>query len=211
MRQQTAVAHSDAPLRSTDDDRIHNCGWGRPSEQYRTPAIGSGFVIDLHRTLLSWHDAPADLREMVTTLSPRQRRYPAELITCCASALIQALTNDTHSAATTARATLARLCDVVIRAGVTDGVVLTCALGRRDGLASPLDHAVTPREAALALTTAVCVRPPTVMWGIEPSLDGLTVDGELRIRWLHRSRASQVARTAWETMSGVTSAGAAYD
>ena len=126
------------------------------------------------------------------------------------SALIHALTNDTHAAATTARGTLARLSDVVIRAGVTDGVVLTCVLGRRDGSARPLNHAVTAREAALALTTAVCVRPPTVMWGIEPSLDGLTVDGELRVRWLHRGRASHVARTAWESMTGVTFADAAH-
>ncbi len=210
MTPQTAFAHSDAPLHAADDDRIHNCGWGRPSEQYRTPGIGAGFVLDLHRTLLAWHDAPADLRESLATLSPRRRRYPTDIVTRCAHALVHALTGESAPSATDVRATLATLCDVVIRAGLTDGVVLTCAVSARDALATPLDHAVSARDAALALVTAVGTRPPTVMWGIEPSLDGLTVDGVLRLRWLHRTRAGADARTAWEAMTRITAAGGAH-
>jgi hypothetical protein len=48
------------------------------------------------------------------------------------------------------------------------------------------------------------------MWGIEPSLDGLTVEGVLRVRWLHRTRAGADARTAWESMTRITAAGAAH-
>jgi hypothetical protein len=201
---------SDAPLQLTDDDRIHNSGWGRPAEQYRTPGIGSGFVIDLHRTLLAWHDAPADLRESLATFAPRRRRYPADLLSQCARALIHALTGESTSAAMDVRATLATLCEVVIRAGLTDGVVLTCAASARDALATPLDHAVSARDAALTLVTAVCTRPPTVMWGIEPSLDYLTVDGVLRLRWLHRTRAGADALTAWESMTRITAAGGVH-
>lgn len=201
---------SDAPLQLTDDDRIHNCGWGRPSEQYRTPGIGSGFVIDLHRTLMAWHDAPADLRESLATFAPRRRRYPTDIVTRCSRALVHALTGESAPSATDARASLATLCDVVIRAGLTDGVVLTCAVTTRDALATPLDHAVSACDAALALVSAVCTRPPTVMWGIEPSLDCLTVDGVLRVRWLHRTRAGAGAHTAWETMTRITAAGGAH-
>ena len=209
MRQRLRGA-SDAPLRLTDDDRIHNSGWGRPSEQYRTPGIGAGFVIDLHRTLLAWHDAPTDLRESLATLAPRRRRYPADILTQCARALIHALTGASAPSAPDVRATLATLCNVVIRAGLTDGVVLTCALSTRGTLATPLYQTVSTRDAALALVTAVGTRPPTVMWGIEPSLACLTVDGVLRLRWLHRTRAGTDARTAWETMTRITAAGGAH-
>lgn len=205
-----SVVRRDAPLHAKDDDRIHNCGWGRPSELYRTPGIGAGFVIDLHRTLLTWHDAPTDLRESLATFTPRRRRYPTDILTQCARALVHDLTGEPAPSTTDVRATLATLCDVVIRAGLTDGIVLTCAVLPRDALATPLDHAVSARDAALALVTAVGTRPPTVMWGIEPSLDGLTVDGVLRLRWLHRARAGANARTAWETMTRITAAGGAH-
>ena len=210
MTRLSKTDHSDEPLRLTDDDRIRMCGRGAPTEQYRTPAIGAGFVIDLHRTLLAWHGAPPDLRDMLETLSPRRRRYPADIVLRCARALVQALAGDAAVPTPNVRATLAKLSDVVIRANLTDGVVLSCVTSMHGPRVSVFAGVVTAQDAALALVTTVCTRRPTVMWGIEPSLDSLTIDGLLRVRWLNRDRAGSNARTAWDTMLRITSTRVAH-
>lgn len=210
MTRRCSGGDSDAPLRPTHDDRIHNSGWGRPAEQYRTPALGAGFVIDLHRTLLSWRGMPPDVREMLAGLAPRRRRFPTDVMQACARALLHAVTGDWPPAETDRRTILAQLCDAMINAGHTDGVVLICALVPRDALATPLDHLVSAHTAALALATAICTRPPTVMWGIEPSVTSVTVDDVLRVRWLQRARAGAVARDVWESMTHLTSPGATH-
>lgn len=210
MTTHVSLAHADAPMHTAADDRIHNCGWGRPSEQYRTPAIGTGFVLDLHRTLLSWDGAPAEVRDLFAAPGPRCHRYPKHVVTRYAQALITTLTGDSARATTDVRATVATLADVVIRDGLTDGVVLTCAVGTRGTQGTPLGHAVSARDAALALVTAACTRPPTVMWGIEPSLAYLTVDTVLRLRWLHRDGAGSAACSTWTSMTRIATAGATH-
>lgn len=197
----------DAPLRTAFDTRLHNSGWARPSEQYVTPAIGTGIILDIHAMLLSWCSAPSDIIATLPSIALTSRRYPPSFISRCAHALLADVGGSSTAAVPPTAQALTALSRLTVDRGLTDGVVLTCALIDRKPN-TPLNlREVSAEEIALALVTLSSARPPMVLWRIEPIQAAMSPATMLRVRWLRRNVAGQSATAIWNRLSTVTPRG----
>lgn len=197
----------EAPITTAHDNRLHNCGYGRPPEQYLTPALGTGFDIDLHSLLLSWRDVSPAVALELNALRTLRRRYPRALLASCAWALLVALHGTASGRDDDPEAALAALSAHVMSLGLTRGVLLTCAVTSR-GTAQPVQRGgMTTEPVALALVAMAASRPPMVMWGVEPSLENIAPGAIMRMRWLRRGEAGSEARAVWDALAGARPAG----
>lgn len=162
--------------------RLHNSGWGRPPEQYRTPGIGTGIIIHLPSLLERWPRYSLDKRvldQLIHLLSDGCEAVPALA---------------SH------RATIIR--DLAKERGWLDGVIMICSVApypapRNYYLA---DRQVDDVQVTLAVLAIACAHPPAVIWDAPPSWNLRQSGQVVSLRWVRRSLASPAASEAWESL-----------
>lgn len=224
-----AAAHRaaiDAPSPRDTMDRLHNSGWGRPPEMYRTPMLGQLVLLDLPRLLGAWAEVPHRERPALqdairAARSPRRRRpLPVALVAQLAArarwSLDQRHATPLQAAGVAVSPTahlpvrpdalveLARLRDRVNALDWTAGIVLTHAPDAPGDDASPINwsHPTNGDEVALALVTASLLHGTMVLWGAEPSLEPLRDARRPALRWLRPAQAHAAARAQWAMLVG---------
>jgi hypothetical protein len=217
----------DAPSPSGTLDRLHNSGWGRPPEQYRTPVLGHAVLLDLPLLLGAWEGPPPDEREALRKAICAARNpygprpVPLALLGLLAArvrlALDAAHAHALRAAGVPASPTaelpvrpdalveLARLRDRVHALGWTAGVVLMAAPQPQAADLAPTDwhHPTDADEVALALVAAALLHGPMVLWGAEPALERLREMRRLPLRWLRPAQAADDARHRWQALLGM--------
>lgn len=169
--------------------RLHNSGWGGPPEQYRTPGIGTGWVINLPRLVNNWsrYDVSRPLMpQIVESLADG----------CSAAPALQS-----HQAA--------QLRDIASERGWLAGIILTC----NDASIAAINHSnaqtqrpVTERDIALAALAVACSHPPVIIWDATPSWNQRLRNTSLEIRWLRRTLATPLAHEAWSAVARASGA-----
>lgn len=198
---------ADAPLSLGPDDRLHNSGWGRPPEQYRTPAIGARFRLHFMRFMRAWPGVdPEDARALAGVL-PRDGRLPPRLVARYAWSVARALgCNVECSDADDPIGALTELAATVDSLGLARGVVLTARTADlykcQDGQ-PPADYVATAEQVGAALVTAACCSPPLVLWGRTPSLSLLRPDKVLLVARMRRTESAPEADRVWNELQAL--------
>ncbi len=162
--------------------QLNNSGWGRPPEQYRTPAIGTGIVIFLPDLLRLWPRYSPDqqvLDQLISLLSDGRQTAPAR---------------------ESDRVTIVR--NLARERGWLDGVIMTCSVAP-SSLPSDYywdDLQVNDVQVTLAVLAVACAHPPAVIWDAAPSWNMRQSREVVSLRWLRQSHASPVARKAWDSL-----------
>ena len=216
----------DAPSPQGTMDRLHNSGWGRPPEQYRTPVLGQARLLDLPLLLGAWEGPPPAerialqqaIRAVRNPYGPRP--VPLALLGLVAArarlAVDQAHAHALREAGVPGTGTqelpvrpdalveLARLRDRVNALGWTAGIVFMAAPpGQATDLAPTDWHCPTNAdEVALALVAASLLHGTMVLWGAEPALERLREARRVPLRWLRPAQAADDARRRWQALLG---------
>jgi len=165
--------------------RLHNSGYGRPPEIYRTPALGMGLRIDPRAWALAW------------PRNDKSRRVVAQLI--------EVLTGDCSGIPDTDAKQIAMLRDIVVAKGWTEGVTLLGTHSGRKMMERYEPKApVTDRDLALACVASASMHVPVAIWDAQPCWNESRRDKIVRVRWLQRQNASPVAREAWESLRALS-------
>jgi len=217
----------DAPSPSGTLDRLHNSGWGRPPERYRTPVLGHAVLLELPLLLGAWEGPPPDEREALrkairTARNPyAPRPVPLALLGLLA-ARVRVAVDEAHGPALRAAGVpappaaglpvrpdvlveLTRLRDRVTALGWTAGIVFMAAPQPQAADLAPTDwyHPTDADEVALALVAASLLHGPMVLWGAEPALERLREARRQPLRWLRPTQAGDDARRRWQALLGM--------
>lgn len=168
--------------------RLHNSGWGRPPEQYRTPGIGAGLVINLLRLAESWPRFEGTKQAM--------EQLPAPLLSVLGAGRGPMPILGSQQ--------VEQLRDLARERGWLEGVILTCAqLTTPAGNLSnyPTPQPVDDRDMTLAILAVACSHPPAVIWDAPPAWRVRLRNGTFSVRWLRRSLASPAAHEAWTALT----------
>jgi len=195
-------------------DCLHNSGWGRPPEQYRTAAVGHRAQLDLPALLRAWPTAPDAVREALTSIRPGHEAYPDWLLTAAARTLAARIlpASDPTRGVTApdeaswrevpAATALTELQHAVHAAGLVAGLSVTCQAEIRTSHDADPHHgfAVTDAHVAAALAFTAAARPPVVLWDAEPSLELLAPHRAVAVRWLRPSASPVATRRLWNDL-----------
>ena len=215
----------DAPSPAATLDRLHNSGWGRPPEQYRTPVLGHAVLLDVPLLLGAWSDLPAVERAALQA-AIRAARTAAGARPLSAALLGQGAARartaveQRHAHALReagvavgpsapmpkrpdALVELARLRDRVNALGWTAGIVFTETTSAMDTAPINWNHPTDADEVALALVTASLLHGTMVLWGAEPALERLRAPRRLALRWLRPAQAPAQASHRWKALLGL--------
>lgn len=221
------LAAIDAPSPQGTLDRLHNSGWGRPPEQYRTPMLGHVVLLDVPLLLGAWEGVPpaerAALQSAIraTRSSRNWRPLPVAMlgqVVARARLAVERTHGDALRAAGVevdrdrelparpdALRELARLRDRVNALEWTAGIVFTATpqAPLQDVASTNWTHPTDADEVALALVTASLLHGTLVVWGAEPALERLRDPQRLALRWLRPAQAPAPARRRWKALLGL--------
>lgn len=195
---------TDAPFAPAPSDRLHNSGWGRPPEQYRTPAVGTSFTLDLPSMLHDWKGATLDDAHAMRAVMPRHKSYPSTIIARYARALATALDCPTTPADDTdVLRALETLGNAVAARGLIDGMMLSCQTHEKYKWLKGMAWRFVPTTSQLAavLAAAAFSHGGLVLWGAQPSLGSVRPDYVIRFTWLRRHEAGASARDCWTDLA----------
>jgi hypothetical protein len=203
----------DEPLPLGADDRLHNSGYGRPPEQYRTPSVGLRFRLDFIRLLRTWPGAaPADTAELADVMQ-RRAAFPRTLVARYARRVITALGGDGIGTRhrDEATASLADVASLVDSLGLTRGVVLIARPLYRYKLVTQLpdEPPATDEQVAVALATLAVCSPPLVLWSREASLGTFRPSEVLLLTRFRHAGAGVDAERVWTELQRIGTPGAA--
>ncbi|MBU6365026.1 MAG: hypothetical protein KJT01_02325 [Gemmatimonadetes bacterium] len=221
------LATIDAPSPQGTLDRLHNSGWGRPPEQYRTPMLGHHVLLDVPLLLGAWTEVPpverAALQAAIRATRYKRNGRPLPLamlgrVVARARLSVERAHGEALRAAGVAvdpdrdlparpdaLRELARLRDRVNALEWTAGIVFTESPRPtyQDVRSTNWAHPTDADEVALALVAASLLHGAMVVWGAEPALERLLDVQRIALCWLRPAQAPAPARHRWKTLLGL--------